>query len=292
MSEQQTESLGLLDTEPTQNKEGVEKTKGSDAGDLKQGSSESWYASFADEVKESKSLSKFKSAEDMARSYVNLEKKLGSKDKLMKDFSSPEELYSYLDNEVGPDAKNYNFNGKLSEVESNKYAELMAKHKLHPIQAKGLLDDIKSAMSEFDESTSKDVTKAYTDELLSKHGSKENLIKELKVGLNQIDMTLDQYKSIFKEESLNPKVVEVFTKLAARATEEEKKINLEYKDSGESVRPSNVISRELAETVGLKVAIAPNDPKILEINSKINKLKQEHKLAIKNESKGGDIVFG
>ena len=158
-----------------------------------------WRSKLSENLKNSKTLQKFKKVEDLASAYENLEKKLPSADLLALNEKHTADTVSKLLKQVVP----------KTDYPENMDSSLRASLEKTNIPAV-LADSIQKVYNDEHAKaleTQRNLKISEYKEGLKKLNLEGDLERALKVGLEGLGMSQAEYTDIFKDEKLNPKLV-------------------------------------------------------------------------------------
>ena len=208
--------------------------EGEGEGEGEEGKTGHFSEGFSEETRNHPSVKKFKSTEDMAKSYVNLETKIGAKGVIVPgENSSKEEIQAYheaLGNytdpekvEILPLPEGTDERITLAEDDGKMFKDLAVKFNLNKFQSDGLqqwwLDKNIAALKDIDANL-KDGSEKAMVELTKEWGAKteENLAKAKQVAkLSGGDELL---KWMEKGEGNNPIVIKALANIASKLSED------------------------------------------------------------------------
>lgn len=230
-----------------------------------------WREKLPDDLRKSDSMMKFKTIEDLSRSYMSLESRLGKVGKL--------DIDSLDSSDKERKALSLMF-GKKDYKVSDDFLPLAKKHFLPPAVAKEIDEELQSIYKEKEKKNSFNKVSEYKTELKAIKSNDANLERYLNVGLKKMGMSFEKYKDIFKDEHLNPKIVSLFAEQGKKSMSER---HIEIEEGKTGGLPSNLedlkqmlikSSRDLlmAQNITEKNAI---NQQIEEIQAKMNKTQQK-----------------
>ncbi len=154
------------------------------------------------------SLSKFKTMDDLAKSYKHLQSKLGERPIELNEESSYEDHLKVSEQVYKIEEKHY-------ETFDEEIRDIAKKHKLPPEQFKNYLKDAEMAKKESEVKYETQKVEKYKEQILSKL-EQEKFDVRFKAGLAALEMTTDEYKELMGSEALNPNLALKIAKLGEK----------------------------------------------------------------------------
>ena len=160
-----------------------------------------WRADFGDELKTHKSLLKFKTTEDLAKGYLEAERKIGASIDQLDPKQTQEEVGKILSKTLNLDKADYKLEGIPTDtVEAGK------SFGLKPEGVKKLIDIHNKAVSEQRVKDTEIQVDKWKREFSEGKDIKE-LNKNFDAGLKHLGITYEEYKNVFGDKAFKPELL-------------------------------------------------------------------------------------
>lgn len=173
-----------------------------------------WRDNLSDDLKTDKSLHKFKTLDDLAKSYKEAERRLGQGLGNLDENASPADVAAQFKKVLGVKEESYK-----SEFEDEAIAKVYEEAGVHPKLAKSHLEKLQEAMGASEKLKSEKQQAEWKKELIKERGVDE-ANKSLLAGLDQMGMTWDDHANLHGSNALKPEVVKPILKLGDKARED------------------------------------------------------------------------
>lgn len=171
-----------------------------------------------DELKKNKSLLKFKTVDNLAKSYLEAEKKLGHFTNIshLTKSTNPEKVGEALKKVLALDEKEYK-NAETAGEETVKEALNLG---ISPKALTRVLEKHQSFLEKKAQSESSETLAKWKDEFIGKRDVSE-VEKDIIAGLRVLGMTDEEFRDVFREHALNPKMLSFVEKKGKEARDED-----------------------------------------------------------------------
>ena len=235
-----------------------------------------WREKLPDDLKGNESLQKFKTLNEFSTAYLNLQKKLGDNS-----------LYSLQDKHDSETAKKTLESlfpeQKYSDDVDPDFAKIAEEHKVPAL----LGQEIDKKFKEVKEKKFKAEREAKIHQYkkdLKDADSDNNLERLLGVGLQKLGMSFVEYKDLFKDEHLNPKVVEKIAGVG-KSTMSDEHIDITAGGTGGLTSDPDDLKSMISNLSRQKITAVSASDRIA-IETELTKVKAKLNKVMENKPKG------